>query len=165
MNIKDYIIEKINDLVVIFPFLKVSYQIDNYSKSNYIKVLPKESFNNDEDYQKHETNLIIDFITNYPEEEIVFVSEDCLIEVTEPIYETEGKSFNQNTFTINSDIWSNNFDIDFKLTLNSSVNDTVENYNSLTDIVKSFDSKAIKEISEQPTIIEQEEGYSFAFAA
>ncbi|MDD3723156.1 MAG: hypothetical protein PHW92_11865 [Lutibacter sp.] len=166
MIIKDYIIGKINDLVTAFPFLKVSYQIDSYSNSNYLKVIPKDYFDSNLEYQKYETELIIDFITKYPFDEIVFISDDSLIEVTEPIYEIEGKSFNKNDLFWNTESWSNNYELDFNLTLNKSIVEIAENYNSLSDVLKSFNNKvSIKPIPVKSSVVEQANDYLYALAA
>ncbi|WP_333696548.1 hypothetical protein [Flavobacterium sp.] len=166
MKVKDYIIEKINDLVSVFPSLKVSYQIDNYSNSNYIKVIPKKDFESNLEYQKFETELIIEFIEKYPFDEIVFVTDDCLIDIDKPIYEIEGSLFIQNYLEWNSDLWSNEIELDFNLTLTKSVEEIVGNYNSLSDILKSFNNKVcIKPITEESSILEQINEYSYALAA
>ena len=166
MKVKDYIIDRINDLVSAFPCFKVSYQIDNYSNSNYIKVIPKEDFESNLEYQKFETELIIDFIEKYPFDEIVFVTDDSLIDIEEPIYEIEGSLFSQNNLDWNSDFWSNEIELDFNLTLSKSVKEIVGNYNSLSDVLKSFNNKVcIKPITEESSIMEQTSEYSYALAA
>ena len=76
MKMKDYIISEVNKTITCFPKTKVSYYVDEFSNSNYIKVLPSGEYKKNEDYIRFETNVIIDFIHKFPYEEIVFISED-----------------------------------------------------------------------------------------
>ncbi len=167
MKVKDYIIEKLNELVTLFPLIKVSYQIDDCANSNYIKVEPKEEFNINPDYRKFETNFIIEFISQFPYDEVVFVSDDSLIEVQNPVYEVEGKLFGQNTLIWNSKIWENSFEFDFNLTLNKTViEEVMKNYNSLPDILESINEEcSIQPISEEPVVIKQAGESQYALAA
>ncbi|MBD0403201.1 hypothetical protein [Flammeovirga sp. EKP202] len=165
MEAKEYIEKKISNLVTNFPQLKVSYEIDSYSSSNYIKVLPGKSFYNDKDYQKFETEFIMEFIERYPNEEIVFVSDNCLIDVSNPIYLVEGDFYEQKSFAFSTNIWSDNIELDFNLTLKKSMNEIFENYNSLNNIANQLNSSTIQGIEERPVIINQEEESYFAFAA
>ncbi len=166
MKVKDYIISRINDLVSTFPFFKVSYQIDDYSNSNYIKVTPREYFDNNLEYQKFETELIIDFIDKYPLDEIVFITDDSLIDINNSIYEIEGELFSQNNLAWNTDFWTNNIELEYNLTLNKSKNKFVGNYNSLSEVLNSFSNKVcIKPIAEEPSILSQTAESSYALAA
>ncbi|MBE7661511.1 hypothetical protein [Tenacibaculum finnmarkense] len=165
MDIKKHIIKKINDLVIAFPFMKVSYEVDSYSSSNYIKVLPSDSFYNDKGYQKFETELIMEFIGKFPNDEVVFVSDNCLIDVVNPIYEIEGELYKRNNFSFNTKTWSNNIELDFNLTLNNSVSEITGSYNSLNDTISQLNNNSIREIKEKPIIIKQEEESFFALAA
>ncbi len=92
MKVKDYIINQVNELSICFPTIKVSYYIDEFSNSNYIKILPSNEYDTNENYQKFETDFIINFIDKFPYEEIVFISENSLINLSEPLYEIEGSS-------------------------------------------------------------------------
>lgn len=121
MKTKDHIIKKLNELVRLFPSIKVSYEIDENSNSHYVKVLPLKEFDTNDEYHKFETNFILSFIEQFPYEEIVFVSENSLIEVLNPIFEIEGNLFRKNILAWNDDIWSNNLKTDSNLTFNKSL--------------------------------------------
>ena len=167
MKVKDYIIEKLNELVTLFPLIKVSYQIDDCSNSNYIKVVPKEEFDYNPDYQKFETNFIIEFINQFPYDEVVFVSDGSLIEIQNPVYEVEGRLFGQNTLIWNSIIWENSFELDFSLTLNKTIiEEVMSNYNSLEDVLESINEEcSVQPIPDIPVEIKQSGKSQYALAA
>lgn len=166
MKMKDYIIDKINELSSYYPTTKVGYYVDEFSNSNYIKVLPSDEFDNNKDYQKFEANFIIDFIDKFPYEEIVFISEKSLIDLSEPLYEIEGELYSKNEVFWNTDVWSNDFEIDFNLTLHKSVNEIVGNYNSLSDILDYVNKEnSINPIHMKAIEVKQAEGNSYALAA
>lgn len=166
MKTKEFLINKLDELTLSFPSLKVSYFIDDFSNSNYIKILPPVEFSENLLYKKHEINIIIDFISKYPYEEIVFVSEDHLLELSNLAYEKEGELFGKNETIYNTKIWVNDFILDFNLSLNKSPFEIVNNYNSLNDILKSLNNEGfISPIKNEPVIVEQAGEISYALAA
>jgi len=167
MKIKEYIIKKLNELIENFPFLKASYFVDDFSKSNYIKILPLNEFEGNKEYKEFEIKMIIDFINQYPYDEIVFVSEKNILELSNLVYEIEGKLFTDK-HTYNTDIWKNNFNFDFDLSFNKSVIDIINNYHSLKEVIEKFNEEIfINPIIVEPVeIIEEEAGeISYALAA
>ncbi len=89
-----FIKDKLKNLIYNFPQMKVSYVFDVLSNSHIIEVLPSEEFKRNVEYSKYETQLILEFITKYPNEDIVFVTENDLIEVTKTSFVKKGVLYN-----------------------------------------------------------------------
>ncbi len=146
MKSNNYIIQKIDDLVRAFPELKIRYEFDSFSDSHIIEVLPAKEYKDNTKYAKYETQLMFDFISEYPLEEIVFITEEDLVEIENPIYVKEG--------TLYGDININElFDISFDL---NNLKNTIKG--SITGDIK------VKEIEQEDYKIE-EISYSYALAA
>lgn len=166
MKTKEFLISKLDELTLSFPSLKVSYFIDDFSNSNYIKILPSVEFSENLTYKKHEINIILDFINKYPYEEIVFVSENHLLELSNLVYEKEGELFKKNETIYNTKTWENDLVLDFNLSLNKSSFEIINNFNSLNDILKSLNNEGfINPIKNEPVIVDQVGEISFALAA
>lgn len=99
MSIKEYIIQKLEELVFCFPNMKFKYIQDSYTKSHIIEVFPAEEYETNDEYSNFEADIIFDFITKYPEDEIIFVKEDSIFDFNRPIYEISGKKC-ENIFSI-----------------------------------------------------------------
>ncbi len=92
---KEYIIEKNKTLVKAFPELKFSYQIYTCpwesDIDNDIIVSPAYLYKNNKEFAKAESKIFWDFKEKYPDEGIIFVSDDDeAIELENPCFEAEG---------------------------------------------------------------------------
>jgi len=148
MNARDFIENKLQHLIESFPQMKVSYEFDNLSNSHFIEVLPSSEFRENPKYSEYETNLIIDFISKFPNDDIVFVTKNDLIEIENPSFVKKGNLFDKKP----SNIWSNNSILNFNLKLNK----FLENYISSIDLTNdgfvsfSSDSIDVNPIKEEP---------------
>ena len=97
MNPRTFIINRIRELVAKFSEAKVRYVQDSFSGSHIVEILPKELYFNNSSYGKYEANCIFDFINNFPDDEIVCVTEGSVFGFDNPIYEEKGKSYNECT--------------------------------------------------------------------
>ena len=87
MNSKKFILESLNRLSVVFPEVKIRYELNIHSQCHIIEIIPLEVFEGNEDYMKAEAALEIEFEKLFPEEEIIFISEGSLTEITNTEYE------------------------------------------------------------------------------
>lgn len=117
MKARDFIKDKLEYLIDIFPQMKVSYEFDDFSNSHFIEVLPSKEFKENIEYSKYETNLIIDFISTYPNEDIVFVTKNDLIEINNPSFIKKGVLYGKEPLFWNSNVWSNHSTLSFNLKL------------------------------------------------
>ena len=93
MNSSEYIINKINDLVVRFPQARVRYEVDKHAMVHTIEVLPSNLFHENRDYISWEENMFLDFIERFPREGIGFISDDALVGIENVTYMKEGASY------------------------------------------------------------------------
>ena len=155
MRATDFIKNKLNDLIENFPQMKVSYKFDDFANSHFIEVLPAKVFKDNSVYSEYETQLIIDFISEFPNEEIVFVTKNDLIEITNPLFVKEGYLFNNEILFWNSNIWSNNLISDFNFNFEALSNKTINSIDLISDSFELFESNNIdiKPIKEKPVEI------------
>lgn len=96
MNSTKYIISKIDELVRLFPAMKLSYQVDDWSETHFIEVLPKDLFECYEDkFVAAQNKVVLDFIQNYPDEGLAFITKDDLFSVNNPVYIKVGVNYEQ----------------------------------------------------------------------
>lgn len=90
MKSTDYILSKLENLLVLFHNVKVRYEYNDFANIHTIEVVPNEMFYFNEDYKNWEQATIDDFIRNYPTENICFISDDALVGIVNPSYENRG---------------------------------------------------------------------------
>jgi len=93
MNSREYIHNKINELVRRFPNIKIVYQFDEISDIHIIEVLPKDFFENNEEYKQYESEISFEFDNKFLPESVLFVSENSLNQVEIPELELVGKNY------------------------------------------------------------------------
>ena len=96
---KEFIVEQLNNMVSLFPFLKVKYEFEPIGMCHYIEVLPATAYNSNQEYIKFELSLEDNFGSFYKDEDVCFLTEGSLYEITDPIYENEGICYGENTDT------------------------------------------------------------------
>ena len=157
MKARDFIENRLQELIETFPQMRVSYEFDILSDTHFIEVLPSEEFRNNSEYSKFETNLIIEFISTYPNEDIVFVSKNDLIEVNNPSIIKTGKLYNRESLFLNAKVWSNNSLsnnslLNFNLPFNSFSETNMNSINLIKVSLGMFasDKIIVTEIKEEP---------------
>jgi len=106
MNSTKYIISRIDELVKQFPSVKLSYQMDEWSETHFIEVLPKDYFECYHDnFVAAQNKIVLDFIQRYPEEGLAFITKDDLFLVDNPVYFKSGANYEkpQSSFLLHSD--------------------------------------------------------------
>lgn len=93
MKAADFVKSKIDSLVSTIPFIKCSYEFDQDAIVHLIKVEPLNVYKSNEKYLELESEIIFDFIEQYPYENICFVSNSSLVSVNNPSYVKCGNSF------------------------------------------------------------------------
>lgn len=71
-----YIKESLKKLVKEIKDIKLIYEFDNLSCIHTIKVLPKTFYDLNDDFAEFQSDMIEYFIENFPNESILFISED-----------------------------------------------------------------------------------------
>ena len=80
MTAKDFIIDRLNNLSTIFTDIKFRYEIRN-EYNHIIEVTPFHQYQENKDYLKAEADFENEFESSFPEDQIIFVSEDSLTQV------------------------------------------------------------------------------------
>jgi hypothetical protein len=112
VSAKDFIINRIKDLVLKIRNIKVRYEYDSMASVHTVEVLPCDTYRNDEDYIRLEAEFYDDFIKNYPEESICFQSSDAPVRIENADYVLAGTDYYisdyfQNTLVNIPDVYSN----------------------------------------------------------
>jgi len=138
-NAIPYIKAELEKLIQKFPFLRVRYEVDKQYNSHFVEVLPLCEFKSNEEYAKFETEFILNFISFFPDQEIVFLSSDSLIKIKEPIFELSGILYSKKM--MGSLNWSKSF---------------ISYYNGKNDIPTHSDNSfpKIATLKESPTDID-----------
>lgn len=89
---KDFLIEQLNSLSVMFPDVCIKYEHRKNTNSHIIEVKPVSVFENNEDYIRAEINLEESFEKKFPNEDLIFISENSLTKINDPEY-TFGDNF------------------------------------------------------------------------
>jgi hypothetical protein len=116
MNSKEFLIERLKEMSSKFEDVKIRYEYRTNTYSHIIEVIPLAIFDSNEQYMLAEANLENEFESLFPQEDIVFVSEDSLTEIKNPDlllgYESitfevseVSQSFVVNGFTEEVDFW------------------------------------------------------------
>lgn len=110
MNSQEYLKNQLDRLVESFPSIRVRYEDDISNNSHFVEITPLEVYKNDSVYQQAEDEITLDFIGNYPTENIVFISENSETDLTKLDYERVGSHFyNTPTMAVLSEF--NNFPV------------------------------------------------------
>ena len=89
----DFICLKINELQAKMPSLSIRYQYDRLRDDHIVEVLPAEVYNDNYKFAELETGLSLEFMDQFPDQNLMFVTEGSLIEVESVDFEID--SFNQ----------------------------------------------------------------------
>lgn len=88
-EIKKFIVKEIDSLSLMFPLISFKYGYDEIGEQHIIDIEPDTEYRNEE-YMLAEFTVLDKFITQFPEEQLLFVSNDNYIKVDKPIYVKEG---------------------------------------------------------------------------
>ena len=86
MKSKEFIKNSLNNLFDKFD-IKLRYEYRESTTSHLIEVIPLHVFEEDKDYMQAEFNFENEFEELFPNENIVFISEDSLTEIKESEFE------------------------------------------------------------------------------
>lgn len=86
MTSTDFIIKKLKEIHNLFNSSNIRYEFDCYSKTHLIEVTPLEFYNSD-CYINAELEFEDLFNLQFPSENIVFISDESLNRIKDPIFE------------------------------------------------------------------------------
>lgn len=90
MSSKEYIKDKLTQIIKVFKRAKFNYEFDELSNIHAIKVLPSDFYEINDDFAEFQSSLIEFFIEHYPNESVLFISDESLIDVINPEFTAIG---------------------------------------------------------------------------
>jgi hypothetical protein len=81
MTSEEFLINRLNRISSVFPEIRIRYEHRAESQTNIIEVIPQSVFDNNLDYMKAEAELESEFEKLFPIEEIIFITENSLLEI------------------------------------------------------------------------------------
>lgn len=93
MKSKDYIISNLNSLIKLFPHIKLRYEYDSIFNNHIIEVSPSSFYNDNEVFSINEAEFYNIFGNKFPDESIVFISNDDVIEINNITYTAIGDHY------------------------------------------------------------------------
>lgn len=89
MTPEDFISNHLKRILSVSPEIRIRYEHRRESMCHIIEVLPAAIFHNNLDYLKAEADLESVFETWFPDNEIIFITSDSLLEISEATHEYE----------------------------------------------------------------------------
>lgn len=86
MTAVTFLIEELKELQKLFPSAEFRYEMSHGTNTHLVEITPDSIYNNN-DYIDYELALEEEFISLFPTENIIFISEDSLNKITNPIFE------------------------------------------------------------------------------
>lgn len=104
----EYIKLELKSFINSFPKTRVRYENDFKSRIHFIEVVPNEVYHLDENYIDWESKFFDNFINEYPDQNICFISDDAIVGIDNVDFELLGTEFSS-LYSIVDDI-NINFD-------------------------------------------------------
>ena len=83
MTPKEYIYAKLDQLIKLFPKIRVSYECDEFSGTHTVEIVPQSEYN-EEAMMDWQSAVFEEFFNLYPAEAVCFISEDALVGIENP---------------------------------------------------------------------------------
>lgn len=96
MTSKEYIEKQIDTMVSLFSKIKVRYEFDSLASCHIIEISPLSFYKTEFKANEFEFQVISEFLANFSEEGICFISEGDLIEIENPSIEKAGSLYGTN---------------------------------------------------------------------
>jgi|BioPla2DNA2_1021312.scaffolds.fasta_scaffold33146_3 GTP:adenosylcobinamide-phosphate guanylyltransferase len=93
MEAKNYIHDALNAFIKRFSKTRIRYEYDTNALVHIVEVLPNDIYHLDTDYIQWEDDFYKRFVTLFPSENICFISDDALVEISTPELVLEGLEY------------------------------------------------------------------------
>jgi hypothetical protein len=93
MEASAFIISKVKEFVVQFPQAGVKYENDEVSYTHFLEITPLAFYQKDEAYIQWELAFQKEFMAQYPDENICFLSEDALVGLDRVDFQATGVGY------------------------------------------------------------------------
>lgn len=99
MDSSGFVKNHLYKLIKEFPKTKVRYENHTLSRTHFIEVVPNSIYYLDDKYIKWESDVIDEFISQFPNENICFISDDALVGIENAEFVLLGDEFVLNAYT------------------------------------------------------------------
>lgn len=83
----DFIKNRLKELYKMFNYIKIRYNYNPNTNSHLVEIIPLSFFETNKEYIDAEIEFEEEFEMQFPEENIIFISENSLSEINNPIFE------------------------------------------------------------------------------
>lgn len=89
----EFIKSELKNFIIEFPKTRVRYEMDDNSNTHSIEVVPNEIYRLDKDYINWENLFFDEFINQFPDQSICFISDDAIVGLDKIDFELSGKEY------------------------------------------------------------------------
>lgn len=93
MTSKEYIIAELGKFVKSFQQTRARYEIGNDGVTHIIEIVPNEVYHMDDSYLEWEDQFFNNFVSQFPHENICFITDDSALSIIKPLFTVEGLSY------------------------------------------------------------------------
>lgn len=93
MTSTEYIIAKLREFVNSFHQARARYEIGTDGVTHIVEIMPNEVYHMDDSYLEWEEQFFNDFVSQFPLENICFITDDSALSIIKPIFIVEGLGF------------------------------------------------------------------------
>jgi hypothetical protein len=101
MTPKEFISAKIDQLIELFPKIRVRYECDGFSGTHTVEIIPQSEYNN-EAMMDWQGAVFEEFFSLYPAEAICFITEDALVGIEKAEIVKTGTLFVNADYTVSN---------------------------------------------------------------
>lgn len=87
MEAIEFLKSKLHDLKDSCPYLNIKYEYRGFLNAHIIDIRPQKFFDNDKNYIKEQIKIEDEFELIFPDDEILFISEESLTHIESPLLE------------------------------------------------------------------------------
>lgn len=96
MTSLEFIKQKLDELVNIFPTIKCSYEFDSFDNTHTVEVLPSSFYNNSQNFYQVSEAINSEFIEKFPFEGLFFIDDTDLMPISNAIFVVKGRDYEIN---------------------------------------------------------------------
>ncbi|TRX43049.1 hypothetical protein [Flavobacterium restrictum] len=89
----EFIKSELKNFIIEFPKTRVRYEMDDNSSTHSIEVVPNEIYRLDKNYIIWEDNFFDEFINQFPDQSICFISDDAIVGLDKIDFELSGREY------------------------------------------------------------------------
>ena len=93
MNAIEFVKEKLTQLIMKFPFVRVRYDYHEFSDTHSVEVVPNKFYHEDDNFNEWQKNTLIEFMSLYGNESLCFLTDDSILGLDKVDFELSGSFY------------------------------------------------------------------------